>query len=232
MDHEQLLTRSLGLSGLDAQAMMIPRTDIVAVPASAGADEIERTASTTGRSRLPVYAAELDRVQGILHVKDLLAIPAGQRGRVTAGSLARPVLIVPESRLLEDLMLDMRQQRQHVGIVVDEYGSVSGLVTLEDLIEELIGEFDDETDRHRRVLRHRGDGALLMPGTLRPDELADEAGVALPEGDWETVAGYVLATLGRIPDVGEQVRLEGATIEVTKVHGHRILELALTPHAE
>jgi CBS domain containing-hemolysin-like protein len=142
--------------------------------------------------------------------------------------LARPALVVPESRALEDLLLDMRQQRQHVAIVVDEYGGVSGIAALEDVLEELIGEFEDESDaRDRRVPRRRADGALLVPGALRPDELENRTGLKLPQGDWETVAGYMLAQLGRLAKVGDAVPVGEEALEVTSMSGNRIVELAV-----
>lgn len=226
-EQRALLTRALELSGLDAEAAMVPRADIVALAAEAGVDEVERVASTTGRSRIPVYEHDLDRVLGILHVKDLLALEPGQREATTAAVLARPALVTPESRLLEELMVDMREQRQHIAVVVDEYGTVTGLVALEDVIEELIGDFEDESDR-RHGLRRRRDGALLVPGQLRPDELRDAAGVDLPEGEWETVAGYVIATLGRLPAEGDAVTFDGGRLVVARMDDHRIVDLALT----
>lgn len=228
-ESETLLSRALDLSGLDAQSAMIPRPDVVAVPAGAGVAELERIAGSSGRSRIPVYTGELDRIRGILHIKDLLALAPQDRATATAGSLARPALLVPESRPLEDLMLDMRQQRQHVALVVDEYGAVSGLVALEDVLEELIGEFEDESDRRVRPLRRRADGALLVPGTLRPDELAERVDVSLPSGDWETVAGFVLARLGRLPSIGDTVAVGGGRLEVARMEGYRVVELALHP---
>lgn len=230
-----LLSRALELSGLDAQAAMVPRPDIVAVSADASVDDIERVASETGRSRLPVYDGDLDRVRGVLHVKDLLRVEPQERARTTAATLARPAFVTVESRAIEDLMLDMRAERAHVAIVVDEYGSVSGLVALEDLLEELIGDFEDESDvgargdtpARRRGLRRRADGALLVPGALRPDELSDHIGVTVPEGDYETLAGFVLARLGRVPDAGDTVPLGDATLEVTRLDGTRVVELAL-----
>lgn len=233
-EQSELLSRAIDLSALDAQSAMVPRRDVVAASADAGVDELERLARETGRSRLPVCDGELDRIRGILHVKDLLAVPDDQRAEVTAAALARPALVAPESRPLEQLMLDMRRDRQHVAIVVDEYGTVTGLVALEDLLEELIGEFEDESDRPAgdrdgRLARRRSDDAVLVPGALRPDELAERAGVALPEGEWETAAGYVIAVLGRLPEVGDTVDAEGWRLEVTKMDGHRIVELAVHP---
>ena len=231
-DGTAMLTRALERTGLDAESVMIPRRSIVAVPADAAVDELERIASESGRSRLVVYQGDLDDVVGILHVKDLLAVDARDRDRLTARRLARAALVTPESRRIEDLTLDMRQRRQHVALVVDEFGSVTGLVALEDVLEELIGEFEDETDRLRRRLRRRPDGRIVVPGTLRPDELEDQTGVTLPPGPYETVAGFVVRTLDRLPLEGEVVPLGGLELQVVRMEGHRIAELALRPAAD
>ncbi|MDP8978942.1 MAG: hemolysin family protein [Actinomycetota bacterium] len=227
VEHQEMLSRAIDLSRLDAQAAMVPRSDVVALPAAATVDEAEHVARRSGRSRLPVYDEDLDAIRGILHVKALLRLDGRARSTATAGELAIPALVTPETRPLEALMVDMRQQRQHLAVVVDEHGTVTGLVALEDVLEELIGEFDDESDRRGRAPRRRGDGALVFTGALRPDELEDHSGVALPEGDWETVAGYVIAQLGRLPTVGDVVERDGNRFEVTRMDGHRVVELAL-----
>jgi magnesium and cobalt exporter, CNNM family len=227
-EQQTLLSRALDLSGLDAQAVMIPRRDVVAVPTHAGVEELERVASDTGLSRFPVYDGDLDRIIGVLHVKDLLVLPPEARATTTAAALVKPALLTPESRALEDLLLDMREQRQHIAIVVDEYGDVSGIVALEDVLEELIGEFEDESDAPAGgTPQRRRDGSLLVPGALRPDELEEQAGVSLPPGHWETVAGYFLARLGRLPQVGDSVPISGGRLEVARMDGHRVVELAV-----
>jgi CBS domain containing-hemolysin-like protein len=228
-EHHEYLSRALDLYALDAQAAMIPRRDIVAVPSAAHIDELEAIASRSGRSRLPVYDEDLDRVRGILHVKDLLGVQEEDRPSTTAASLARPALITPESRRIEDLMLEMREDRQHVAIVVDEYGTVSGLVALEDLLEEIIGDFEDESDLLARGIRTRRDGTVHLPGTLRPDELRAPGILDLPDGEWETVAGYVIAALGRMPQAGDAVSVDDHVLTVTRMDGHRIVELRLQP---
>ena len=227
VEHQEMLSRAIDLSRLDAQAAMIPRSDVVALAATATVDEIERVARESGRSRLPVYDQDLDAIRGILHVKAILRLEGEARATATAGRLATPALVTPETRPLEALMVDMRQQRQHLAVVVDEHGTVTGLVALEDVLEELIGEFEDESDRRGRAPRRRRDGALVLTGALRPDELEDHSGVALPEGDWQTVAGYVIARLGRLPTVGDVVEGDGHRFEVTRMDGHRVVELAL-----
>lgn len=226
---QQLLSRAIDLSELDAEAAMIPRVDIVAVDATADIDELERLASSTGRSRICVYDTDLDRITGMLHVKDLLAVPGDQRATVTAGTLAGPAMLTPESRPVQDLLVDMREQRQHIAVVLDEYGDVSGLVSMEDLLEELIGEFEDESDQRALGIRTRPGGVLSLPGTLRPDELESATRVALPDGPWETVAGYVLAELGRLPAVGDSVATAEGVFHVSAMDGYRITELELRP---
>ncbi len=228
-EHRELLARALVLSRLDAQSAMVPRSDVVAVPAEATVPELERIASSSGRSRMPVYDGDLDRIVGILHVKDLLAVAPGRRDTTTAADLARPAMITPESRPVQDLMVEMRAERAHIAVVVDEYGSLSGVVTLEDLVEELIGDFADESDRILRVVRRRPDGSVLFPATLRPDELRAADIADLPEGPWETAAGYVIAELDRIPRVGDRVESPDGVLTVSRMDGQRVLELMLQP---
>ena len=231
-----LLERALDLSGLDAEAAMVPRPDIVAVAADASIDEVERITSETGRSRLPVYDGDLDHIVGVLHAKDLLRVDDTARSTTTAHALARQAFITVESRPIEGLMIDMRKARAHIAIVVDEYGSVSGLVALEDLIEELIGDFEDETDAGQRtaaardrLIRRRPDGALILSAALRPDELEDQVGITLPAGDYETIAGFVINALERVPEEGDRVELDTGTLEVTRMAGPRVVELLLHP---
>lgn len=226
-----LLTRAIDLSGLDAEAAMVPRPDVVTIDADADLDAVEQVARASGRSRLPVVDGDLDRLVGILHIKDVLALPLAERAGRSAHGFARQALLVPESRPLEDLLVDMRRRHQHVAVVIDEHGSVTGLVTLEDVLEELIGEFEDESDGRGRVQR-RADGAWLVPGALRPDELAAHVGVELPDGEWETVAGYLTASLDRLPQLGDRVEHAGALLEVTAVDGHRVVQVAVTVPAD
>jgi CBS domain containing-hemolysin-like protein len=228
-DQRDLLSRSLELSGLDALAAMTPRREIVSVPADAGVEEMERVASESGRSRILVHEGDLDHVPGVVHAKDLLLLDDEARATTTARSLLRPVLVTHESHALEDLLLDMRQQRLHLAVVVDELGTVAGLVTMEDVLEELIGDFEDESDRSTRRLRRLPGGAWVAAGTLRPDELAERTGIVLPEGAWDTVAGWVIATLDRIPDVGDVAELDGHTVEVAAMDGFGIEEVVVRP---
>lgn len=228
-DQQELLSRAIDLDELDAESAMVPRGDIVAVESTTGIAELEHIAAVTGRSRIPVYDGDLDQLRGVLHVKDLLALDAAQRASLTAGALARPALVTPESRPVRKLLVDMRAQRQHVAMVLDEYGGVTGLVTMEDLLEELIGNFEDESDQSAMGIHTRPGGLLVLPGSLRPHELADDAGVALPDGPWETLAGYVLAELGHLPAHGDRVATDIGVFRVTVMDAYRITEVELQP---
>lgn len=226
-EEHRLLSRSLELSGLDASAAMTPRRDIVAVEEWAKAADVAALARTSGRSRILVHGGDLDHVVGAVHAKDILLVDPVDRMKVTAGELSRPVPATHEHHRLEDLLVEMRAARQMLTVVVDEHGVVVGIVTLEDVLEELIGDFEDETDRRGRRCRQVGERTYRLEGGLRPDELADATGVELPDGDWDTVAGFMIATLDRVPVLGDELRVDGSTMRVARVDGYAITEIRL-----
>jgi len=231
-EHE-LLTRSLELSGHTAADAMTVRRDIVAVSADASAEVAAAEAHRTGRSRIIVFEDDLDHVKGFVHAKDLLRLPNETWATATVGSIARRVMVTPEHHRLEDLLLEMRTERQHIALVVDEHGTVLGVVTLEDVLEELIGDFDDESDRRHGDCQKLADGTFRVNGTLRHDEFEEYTGVALPEGDWQTVAGYVIAAFDEIPSVGDSVETELGSFEVLAMDAYAIdtLRVRLTVDA-
>ncbi len=219
-DHA-LLTRSLELSGLTSADAMTPRRDIVAVAANVTVEEAASEAHRTGRSRVVIHEGDLDHVRGFVHVKDLLRLPDGTWSNTIVGDVVRPIMVTPEHHRLEDLLLEMRIGRHHIGLVVDEHGTVVGVVTLEDVIEELIGDFDDESDR-RDGLVPLDDGSYKVSGAVRVDEVEEWLGVSLPDGDWHTLAGYVIAAFDEIPAVGDTVRTAAGTFEVLEMDGYAI----------
>lgn len=231
-DQNRLLQRVLALTELDVESTMVPRPDVVAIPASSDIDAIERIACSTGRSRIPVYGEDADDVLGVVHVKDVLHVAEEQRAEATAGDLVRPALITPESGSAEELLWRMRGGGTNLAIVVDEYGAVTGLVALEDLLEELIGEFEDESDVRRGLVRRLPDGSAVVAGSLRPDQLEAETGWRLPGGRWKTVAGLVLAELGRFPEQGERVEFDEWWLTVERVETRRIARVRITPRQE
>ena len=224
-----LLDRSLRFGERTAEELMTPRVRVEALRADAPVLALVDTARRTGFSRFPVYGSDLDDVRGVVHVKQAFAVPAGNRATTRVGTLASPVPTVPSS-LDGDALLDrLRGKGLQVAIVVDEYGGTAGIVTLEDLVEEIVGDVRDEHDR-LEVSRVRpvDDRNWIISGLLRADEVADAVGFVMPEGDYETVAGLVLERLGRIPTVGDEIELPGWRLTVMRMDRRRVAELRLT----
>lgn len=230
----RLLSRILALRDLDARAAMVPRPDVLAVAVSATVGEIADLVVETGHSRLPVYRETLDDVVGFVHVKDLLGVEPAAWQRPLPLSLVRDVLVVPESRSLLHVLTDMRTGRAHVAVVVDEHGGVEGVLTLEDVLEELVGDIRDEYDLREGTLWRIGGGRLLADGRLRPDELEAGTGLGLPEGDYDTLGGFVMSELGRVPMSGDEVGVEGWRLRVRRMDGRRVdlVELVEPPAVE
>lgn len=222
----RLLSASLELSGRVARDAMTLRRDLVAVAADTSIDEVEEVARKTGRSRILVYEEDLDHIQGFVLTRDLLLLDDELRRHRRAASVVRSLHVTHERHALEDLLVEMRADRQQLAIVVDEHGLVMGLVTLQDVLDELVGEYAHD-DAARRI-RHRADGSWAVDGGVRPDELDAVTGLTLPEGDWDTVAGFVIAQLDRIPEAGDHVTHDGATFEVRGMDGYSVTEIIVT----
>jgi CBS domain containing-hemolysin-like protein len=218
-----LLARSVRFSQKTAADVLVPRVVMQAIGAEATASDLVELAASTGFSRFPVYRADLDDVAGVVHVKAVHAVPVEQRGTTQVAALMGDVVAVPESRQLEDVLLDIRWSRNHMVVVVDEYGGTAGILTLEDVIEEIVGEIDDEYDLLTpRLSVEETPGVYRLSGSLHADEVRDAVGFELPEGEYETLAGFVLDQLGHIPAVGERFDHGGWSFEVVGVDRHRV----------
>lgn len=221
----RLLSGAIVFSERDAASVMIPRTDVVAVPLSSTPTEIEQIALESGHSRFPVFAKNLDNVVGFFHAKDLLRVPAKERDKPIRRRFIRQMLIVPESLNLHPLLFEMRRQRQHFALVLDEHGGTAGIVTLEDLLEELVGEIRDEYDVAELGIERVSDGRYLIPGTLHVDEAESRLGLKLPDGEYETVAGFLMDQLGRIPRRRDLVEYDGWRLRVLSMHRRRVVQV-------
>ncbi|WP_255824517.1 hemolysin family protein [Amycolatopsis sp. GM8] len=224
----ELLDKSLRFGGRTADELMTPRVQIESLTVDDTITELIALARRTGFSRFPVYREDLDDVQGAVHVKQAFVVTAAERGQVPLGSVMRPVPTVPESLPGDALLSRLRDSRFQIAMVVDEYGGTAGLVTLEDVVEEIIGDVRDEHDEGEAPASRRLDpDTWLVSGQLRPDEVRDMTGFQMPEGDYETIAGLVLERLGKIPEPGEGIEVGGWRLAVVTMDRHRIAELSV-----
>jgi CBS domain containing-hemolysin-like protein len=213
-----LLSRSISFSGKTAADVLTPRTRVRFVKAADTADAVLVAATDTGHSRFPVSGHDSDDVVGLVHLKRAMAIPPDERSGVLVSQLLSEVPVVPETIPLDDLLDLLREQGLQMAVVTDEYGGTAGILTLEDVVEELVGEITDEHDPvDPRATRQR-DETWLLPGDLRPDQIADICGISLPESRaYETVAGLVIAQLGRMPESADTVELQATMVANTSL---------------
>jgi CBS domain containing-hemolysin-like protein len=203
--------------------VMTPQPDIIAVESAASLDEALDLLLKHGYSRIPVYKETMDEIIGIVYAKDVLRqIHSKRNGKKSLKDLARKAYFVPESKRVAELLKEMQQEKVHVAVVVDEYGSVTGLVTLEDLLEEIVGEIADEYDREEPQVEPAGDGTYQVNARLPVDELNELLDVELPQEEWDSVGGLMMGTLGRLPAQGESVELSGLRFTAARVQGRRI----------
>jgi putative hemolysin len=208
--------------------VMVPRTEVDFLDASLPVVKAVKMVSELTHSRFPVVRGDPDDVVGFVHVRDLYGPRGAERG-ARVGDLAREVMLLPDGKAVLPSLSEMRRTGHHLAIVVDEYGGTAGIVTLEDIVEELVGDIRDEYDVEEEPSRRLVGGVLDVDGLLNLDDFEDAAGFALPEGPYETVAGYVLAALGHIPQVGEHVDLEGYRLSVTQTDGRRVARIRVAP---
>ncbi|HEX2028700.1 MAG TPA: hemolysin family protein [Nitriliruptorales bacterium] len=223
----QLLLRAVELGERRVSEVMVPRPDVAWLQADQPLAALREASRRTGHSRFPVYGSDEDDVVGTVHIKDLLDVPAERAPTATIADIVYEALVVPESRTLRQLLGDLRQRHRTFAVVVDEYGGVAGIVTLEDVLEELVGDIEDEFDPASQLLRRVGTGRYLVPGRLRVDRLEQVLGTEVGEGDFETVAGFVIERLGHIPAPGECVDHDGWRLVVQRVEGNRVTEVLL-----
>jgi CBS domain containing-hemolysin-like protein len=223
-----LLTRTLRFNDKTAADALVPRVQVKYTIPDAMIPELVALSVSTGFSRFPVCGTDLDDVVGVVHVKDVFSVPFDLRESATVGSVMSEPFFVPESRELSSVLRDLREG-SHLAVVVDEYGGTAGILTLEDIVEEIVGEIDDEYDPMSPALtRVLPAGTYELPGTMHPDEVRDACGFEIPEGEYETIAGFVLDRLGRIPAAGDRFNYEGWLIEVVEMDRRRVARVRLT----
>lgn len=226
----RLVTRSLGFGEQTAADVMSPRARATSIERTATAEDVLRLARSTGHSRFPVTGEDWDDIDGIVHVKRAIAVPHDRRADVPVSALMVPPLLVPETIRLDPLLLLLREAGLQLAIVVDEYGGTAGVVTLEDVVEEIVGDVSDEHDRSRTTAREMTDGSWTLPGLWRPDEVRERLRAPVPDGPaYETIGGWVMAELGRVPVAGDTVELPGWSVTVLTMDGMRVDRLRFVP---
>ena len=218
-DQADLLTRALEFRQLRAADVMVPRPQISALAGDATGADVRALAADSGHSRFPVVDAERDDVIGVVQAKDLLRYAPEERDTLPVRSLLTAVLAVPESAPLPSVVSEMRRGRSPMAVVIDEYGATIGVVTLEDIVEELVGSIQDEYDPAEPGAMPIPGGGWRVPGTWRIDEAQRDTGLVLPEGDYDTVAGLLMSSLERMPREGDRVRVPGVLLEVERMDG-------------
>ncbi len=229
----RLLSRSIRFADKPAADAMLPRLEVEALPATTLITELAAAAVRTGISRFPVTGADLDDVIGVVLAKDAFRVPYAERSFTAVAAVMGPVLAVPESRPLGSLLVEMRQTGNQLAVVIDEYGGTAGIVTLEDVLEEIVGAIGDEYDEPELTPAPSTDGAIVdgvvVDGTLRPDDVADATGLVMPDGDYDTLAGFVLTLFDRIPAAGDVIDWNGWSFEVVELDRLRIASIAVRP---
>ena len=223
---EEMLYKVFDFASKEVSAVMVPRPEVVGISAEMPPEEALRAVVDSPFTRYPVYRGSLDDVVGILHVRDLFgAIHDQGIAAVELESIVRPAYVVPETKDLAALLADFRREKQHMAIVIDEYGDVEGIVTLEDILEEIVGDIEDEFDLPDTSIERVDETHIRIDGTYTIDDFNEEFGTELEQADFNTMAGLVFGELGRAPEVGDEVHTDGIRLSVLEIEGSRIMKL-------
>lgn len=223
----ELIDRVFSFADKEAAQVMVPRTQMQAVAIDTRIRDVAPQVASSVYTRFPVYEETIDTIRGMVHVKDVVAATANMRGDQPIEEIMRPLLIVPQSVHIDELMLDMRRKHTHMAVLVDDYGGTAGLVTMEDLIEELVGDIEDEFDPAGFTTRRNPDGSITLDGRMPISDAAALLPLGTTDSGYETLAGYVLARAGRIPRAGETIETNGLNITIDRMDYLRIAQVTI-----
>lgn len=228
----ELISSVLDFSDTIVREVMVPRTDMVTIRETDVSDLAVDIVVEHGYSRLPVTGEGFDDIRGIVYAKDLLRFLDEGSQPAAVSQLMRSAYFVPETKRVSDLLRDMQSGKVHIAVVVDEFGGTAGIVTIEDLIEELVGEIIDEHDTEEALVEMVGDGSLIVDARLSVEELSELIGTELPDEEWDTVGGLVLGLAGRVPREDEEFEVEGVRITPTRIQGRRVAQVRVVSSEE
>lgn len=226
-EEEEMLHSVFDFSDTVAHEVMTPRTDMVCIRADAAVKDFVQSALEHGHSRIPIYEEDIDNIFGLVHIRDALRALVEHKQDSPVRELARKVLIVPENKNLADLLAEFKKTKTHMAIVVDEYGSTRGMVTLEDLLEELVGDIADEHEVVEEYVQENSDGSLTLDAKMSLDEANDKLGLNINDEEFNTLGGHVFGELGREPHPGDEVQKDGYVLRVEESDRHRIIKLRM-----
>jgi gliding motility-associated protein GldE len=231
-DEKELIHGVFEFSDTNAVEVMVPRIDMKCLNINESIDDAVKFIRKTGHSRIPVYEKNIDNIVGILYSKDIFGRSKGERAGISLRSLLRPAYFIPETKKLDDVLREMQARRTQMAIVVDEYGGTEGLVTMEDVLEELVGEILDEYDTEESMVRIIDDYTAMVDAKTSIDDLNEAMDIHLPEEEFETVGGLIFNTLGKIPKAGDKVMINSTTMIVEKMRGRRISKVKVLKKRE
>jgi putative hemolysin len=227
-DERDMITSVIELGEQPVREVMVPRIDIVAAPASSTVRDVLDRIVDSGHSRIPIYEGSIDNVAGVVYAKDLLKFLRDGSQSAAVQPLAREASYVPETKKVDDLLHEMQQKRVHVAIVVDEYGGTAGLITIEDLIEEIVGEIRDEYDVEEATIEEVSASEALFDARVTIRDVNDTLDLDLEDEDFDTLGGLLYHELGKVPNVGDEVRVDGAVVTVLSTTGRRVRKVRVT----
>lgn len=227
-EEHAMIDAVLDLDDTKVREILIPRTDIVALEEDCPIEEVLETIITAGHSRIPVYKSDVDHVTGILYAKDLLKLWGRQPEEIRLADIYRKAYFIPETKTIADLLKEFKVRRVHMAVAVDEYGGVSGLVTIEDILEEIVGEIQDEHDpTERPAVMRMDDGCYIFDARAHIEEVEQELNVTLPRGEYDTLGGFISHLLGHVPRQGERSQFESLVFTVQEADARRVSSIRI-----
>jgi putative hemolysin len=226
-EKRELLHSIFEFGGTTAKEVMVPRIDMIMAAADMPRDEVLELISRHGHSRIPIYDGSVDKIVGVAHVKELVKDGRVEGDHTPIREFLREIMFVPETKKIDELLREFQEKRTHLAIVVDEYGGTSGMVTLEDVLEEIVGEIEDEYDREEKLLETLPDGTVRVAAKIDLDDLNEEMNLQLPTDNSDTLGGFIYELVGKVPTQGEQVDHQGFTFTIDRVHRQRIVRVLI-----